>query len=227
MKTKGVAMDDIPTKTCRSCQEIKPLSDFHRNAKFRDGYQYSCKKCACAKTQAYYRENAEKQRENAKDRRSKNNVVIREKARRHYQENREMLKERRKGYYLQNRDAVIEKSKQYYYSHYEQRRATIKVSSVRWKRANPDAIRVLDSRRRARKIGNGGSHTVKQWLALKAQYDHRCLCCGKQEPNVVLTEDHVVPIAKGGTDNIDNIQPLCLSCNCSKQAKHTDYRPSS
>jgi 5-methylcytosine-specific restriction endonuclease McrA len=69
-----------------------------------------------------------------------------------------------------------------------------------------------------------GSHTDEQWEAVKSQYNHTCLKCGKPEPEIKLTRDHVVPIIKGGTDYIDNIQPLCGVCNSSKNDKHVDYR---
>lgn len=58
-------------------------------------------------------------------------------------------------------------------------------------------------------------------MALIAEYNFKCLHCGKIKP---LTADHVVPIAKGGTSNIGNIQPLCKACNSSKGTNIVDYR---
>lgn len=69
-----------------------------------------------------------------------------------------------------------------------------------------------------------GSHTDQEWEALKAKYNNTCLRCGKVEPEIKLTRDHVIPITKGGTDDIGNIQPLCVSCNSCKSDKHIDYR---
>lgn len=68
------------------------------------------------------------------------------------------------------------------------------------------------------------THTKSQWEALKIAYDHRCLGCGRQEPNISLAKDHIVPISLGGSDHILNIQPLCKSCNSAKLDKVIDYR---
>lgn len=78
-------------------------------------------------------------------------------------------------------------------------------------------------KRRAYLLGAEGSHTLQEWEALKKKYDYMCLCCKKQEPEIKLTEDHIMPLIKGGSNYISNIQPLCRSCNCKKHTDTTDY----
>lgn len=73
--------------------------------------------------------------------------------------------------------------------------------------------------RRARVLNAEGSFSVKQWSFLKAAYNFTCPCCGKKEPEIKLTVDHIIPYAKGGNNKIQNIQPLCRSCNSSKGAR--------
>jgi len=80
-----------------------------------------------------------------------------------------------------------------------------------------------NSKRRARIIGSGGNHTVGEWETLKAQYNWTCPRCLNKEPDIKLTEDHIIPLSKGGSDNIENIQPLCLKCNMSKFTKIIKY----
>jgi 5-methylcytosine-specific restriction endonuclease McrA len=79
---------------------------------------------------------------------------------------------------------------------------------------------VLKDTRYDRIRRNGGRHTDQEWLDLCVEYGHKCPSCGKSKP---LTKDHIVPIAKGGTDSIDNIQPLCRSCNSIKGTKTIKY----
>lgn len=77
---------------------------------------------------------------------------------------------------------------------------------------------------RANKDGDGGEFTAGQWAGLRSATDYTCLRCGKKEPEISLTVDHIIPISKGGSSEISNIQPLCGPCNAAKQTDSTDYR---
>jgi len=63
--------------------------------------------------------------------------------------------------------------------------------------------------------------TEEEWFFILWSHRYRCLCCGSEDD---ITMDHIIPLSKGGTHSMENIQPLCLSCNSRKGTKFTDYR---
>lgn len=77
--------------------------------------------------------------------------------------------------------------------------------------------------RKMRLKGAFGSFTLKEWEDLKKSYNYTCLICKKSEPEISLTVDHIIPIVKGGRNTMDNIQPLCGSCNSKKHGKILEY----
>jgi 5-methylcytosine-specific restriction endonuclease McrA len=122
-------------------------------------------------------------------------------------------------YYLKNRKKIIEMTKKWKENNKDKQRAYDRKYRSKWKKEHKKENVFQYKRWRARKFGNGGSHTIGEWETLKAQYNWTCLICGKQEPQIKLTEDHIIPLSKGGSDNIENIQPLCKTCNCKKSDK--------
>jgi hypothetical protein len=53
----------------------------------------------------------------------------------------------------------------------------------------------------------------------------RCAMCGRTplDDGVKLVVDHRVPLGWGGTNEIDNLQPLCEDCNAGKKAHFADF----
>ena len=66
-----------------------------------------------------------------------------------------------------------------------------------------------------------GKHTKEEWEEMKSFFS-RCVKCGSNDD---IVKDHIKPIYQGGSDGLDNLQPLCKKCNSSKGPDTTDYRP--
>jgi 5-methylcytosine-specific restriction endonuclease McrA len=71
---------------------------------------------------------------------------------------------------------------------------------------------------KARRKGAEGTHTRKQVIALLEMQCGRCVYCGKNIRKG-FHEDHIIPLARGGTNYIENIQLTCPTCNLNKRAK--------
>lgn len=52
--------------------------------------------------------------------------------------------------------------------------------------------------------------------------NHACRYCGGAAPDVVLTVDHVVPVALGGGDDPSNLVAACRDCNAGKTSTAPD-----
>jgi 5-methylcytosine-specific restriction endonuclease McrA len=62
-----------------------------------------------------------------------------------------------------------------------------------------------------------------EWNDLIAKYRSHCAYCGKVFAKLV--RDHVIPVSKGGSDNITNIAPSCVSCNSAKKDRLIQPKP--
>lgn len=94
-----------------------------------------------------------------------------------------------------------------------------------WRKRNKAKTAIWAANRRAQKAGNDGVVTAEQWAEIKERYDNHCLACGKVEPAIVLTMDHVTPLKRDGLHLPENIQPLCRRCNARKNDHYViDYR---
>ena len=58
---------------------------------------------------------------------------------------------------------------------------------------------------------------------LFGQQEGRCAGCGMDFPFKLFEVDHIVPVSRGGTDHIDNLQLLCGNCNRIKGNRPQEY----
>jgi 5-methylcytosine-specific restriction endonuclease McrA len=182
------------TKECKGCHKVLPLSAFPVAPRYKHGRHSLCVPCKKDYSARYHEAHREKKIARAK---------------KHYDEHTEARKRYISEWIKRNPD---------------KHRGYMK----RWESENHAAV-VAKSRRghhnrKVRVKAAEGSWTLQEWQALLDQYDHRCLACNKQEPEIKLTMDHVIPLSKGGSNSIDNIQPLCVSCNSKKYTTDIDYR---
>ena len=82
-----------------------------------------------------------------------------------------------------------------------------------WAHKFPVRALSITHARRARLAKAEGSYTEQEWLDLCEKYNQLCAWCNNPKK---LTVDHIIPISKGGSNFISNIQPLCGSCNSRK-----------
>lgn len=179
-----------------------------------------CKACVKARARNYRLSHCEQYAQYEK---ARANLPRRIEARRKYQEeHKEQISEYKKswaainsqrvaslkrGYYERNREKVISRSKKWAEDHAE----NVKAAKANNRR-----------KRRAAKNAGKGHFTVEEFDALCSAYGYACLCCGVTDR--ILEADHVVPLTKGGSDDISNIQPLCGECNRRKFTAIIDYR---
>ena len=81
-----------------------------------------------------------------------------------------------------------------------------------------------DGRTRSQRLTQArrkGTHTKEEFQAMVEVFDGRCVRCGS--PGDIL-KDHIIPIYQGGSDALDNLQPLCAPCNRSKGPENVDHR---
>lgn len=83
-----------------------------------------------------------------------------------------------------------------------------------------------------------GRHKPEEWRALRDYFGGRCVKClrlpsgsrpsspgGLRTSLWQIERDHIRRVIDGGSDAIENIQPLCTECNHTKGTDQTDHRP--
>ena len=207
-------------RTCKTCGETKPLGEFPAQNKALGKYRAECRVCYAARY-------GDKARAQQAAYRASHREEIRPKARQYTaqyrhdgREDAEQTAQRKQEWRTRNLDRIKQLQADRYAANPEKYRAYAQA----YRDSHPGWQVAAFHRSRAKALGLPGEWTGAEWEEIKASYGHRCLCCGRCEPEIVLTVDHVIPMSKGGTNHLSNIQPLCLACNQRKKQDTTDYR---
>jgi hypothetical protein len=162
-------------------------------------------------------ENPEKYREEYKQWYEEKGIEYHKQWRDEHPEYRKSVAERQRQREKDNPGLKKRKDALYYQRHKEQVKANVQA----WQEANPEILRqsrqVRNIRRRARLALATGDWTYQEFQELCEASTNHCWYCHKKFDK--LTADHMTPIARGGSNDISNIVPACLSCNASKGAK--------
>lgn len=88
---------------------------------------------------------------------------------------------------------------------------------LRYQRAHPEVKRASEAKRRALKLGNGGTHTGADIRLLIKSQKGRCWWCGKKLDKYEV--DHRIPLSRGGSNAAENLCITCPRCNAQKHDK--------
>lgn len=79
-------------------------------------------------------------------------------------------------------------------------------------------------KRRAKRHNTINDLTPKQWNDTLWYFDNKCVYCGMTDEESLekydkhLSQEHIIPLSKGGGYTKSNIIPACMGCNTSKSA---------
>lgn len=121
----------------------------------------------------------------------------------------------KRGYREKNKERIAEYRAQHYTANADEYRKY----AVDWAKQNPEACRINQQNRRARKRA-GGKLSPGLTAKLYKLQRGKCACGCKQPLGDDYHRDHIMPLALGGTNTDDNIQLLRPTCNLQKSAKH-------
>lgn len=192
-------------KRCTTCDVVLPASSahFHSNKTTRDGFHGTCKECAKARTQKWYKENKERARESNKRYRATNRDTIREQHAIWREAHKEYTARKSREWRKDNPDAATRKTKE-------------------WRKRNRSRVRertrLYNTQRRARLKGLPDNYNLDDWKQTLEYWGQQCAACSGTDN---LHADHWIPINSPecpGTIKT-NMVPLCERCNKSKAAK--------
>ena len=220
-------VDSKGVKTCTTCREEKDVAHFPPIKKSRDGLDIYCKQCKREYMTQYKKRNAvvldEKRRARYLAKREEslakslawqqaNKERANETKRRWLERNPDKRKEANARWRAENRDAVAEKNRRWQNANRERANA----KNRRYQLRHPEKQRAINAVFHARRsAAGGGGISPAEWRGVLAASLGMCVYCGGHKR---LSLDHIDPVARGGTNDVENVAAACRNCNSSKNA---------
>jgi hypothetical protein len=189
-----------------------------------------------AQSRRYRAEHMEERREYDRQRWADNTNGIRDRAKKRHQEHaaegREATRkwrlahvEERKAYQAEHgkrlRTERPEKAREYNRTNYERHAEARRAYRKKYYEEHPEQVAVTARNQKAKRKGAPGGHTPQDIADLFESQGGKCDACKcrlfKKGPKKMHV-DHVQPIARGGSNNADNLALLCAPCNMHKNA---------
>lgn len=183
------------TKACSVCGQIQPLTNFHKEARNKDGVRSQCKQCALAKATEYRLNNASK--------------IIQSQAKTYAKH-----RDRRIANSKRWADANEIRRKQIEYKYRTKNKDAVNERIEKWRMSNLELHRGYRLKRRELLLVNGIYEVINKDII--RLYNSPCYYCGSTEQ---IQADHVIPVKRGGRHSIGNLVPACKFCNVSKGSK--------
>lgn len=187
---------------CAICETTKPASDFYKKDK-------TCKKCRAERNKAIKSCQKDKTRERDKKYRAENKTKIEAQKKEYYEKNREEILRKDRHRYVAN----LQKNKTRHAAYRATHKKKISEYNFLYKAIN------------ATKFGAIFDRKLTQAMVFK-EFGAVCYLCGMAIDMALLanhkfsaTIDHIIPLSRGGSHNLENTRPAHLSCNSKKHDK--------
>jgi 5-methylcytosine-specific restriction endonuclease McrA len=166
----------------------------------------NCMECSREGARAIYHADPASAQQRSQKWKAANNHKVRVQARGWYARNSEKARGWEAQRYVLNRDRIMKQSKQYY-------------NRVKHSESFKVQQKVLRARRRALMRKAAGYHSADDIRQIYNAQKGRCAYCRCRLGDAYHV-DHIISLARGGTNWPSNIQLTCKPCNLRKNAKH-------
>jgi hypothetical protein len=201
-------MEEVKTKKCACCGEVKPATEFSPSKQNKDGLRSYCKPCARAKIKAYYEANPDKRKEMARKTFQKHGKAYyeknKDKVKAYYEENKEVLLAKQKQRRLDNPDKAKEHSKRSYeknkdkvaarmVDYYQNNKDRINAYCAEYRQENKFKYAALASKRKAAQLLRTPKWLSEEQLKeIETEYALREWCSEVMGEEYHV--DHIVPL---------------------------------